>query len=390
MKVNSDFGRRKGICGLLLLLFAILLIGDVHPVSAASDSSYCYVRYYTRNGGREYKELRQKVRKGRTITLRTIPTETGQISLGWAKTKGGKVWRKQSSRVKITRNLNLYAIKKNRSVVVLCREDGRAYRTVSNEKGTAVFPLLDVGNGDMFLGWSKTKNRSSNPEYYAGDRIPSKTGTYYMVVFRQSQDQAPAVRATQNKFKRVYFVGDSRTYGMGVALGRAKPSDTVLICKRGEGLKWLQSTGFKQLYADVRKQPKDIKKAVIVNMGANDLWKNGMYSSYPEYMKKMAAKLKPYNCKMYYMSVNPVNSAMIKNYLGRVSRTEKQVRDFNRMIRTVICTRKGGYTYMDICSGLQKNGWISSKNNTGTYDGVHYSNETYLRIYDSCMEFLNK
>ena len=31
------------------------------------------------------------------------------------------------------------------------------------------------------------------------------------------------------------------------------------------------------------------------------------------YMKKVAAKLKKYNCKMYYLSVNPVNSAMIKS-----------------------------------------------------------------------------
>ena len=31
------------------------------------------------------------------------------------------------------------------------------------------------------------------------------------------------------------------------------------------------------------------------------------------YMKKAAANLKKYNCKMYYLSVNPVNSAMIKS-----------------------------------------------------------------------------
>ena len=50
---------------------------------------------------------------------------------------------------------------------------------------------------------------------------------------------------------------------------------------------------------------------------------------------------------MYYMSVNPVNSAMIKAY-GGTYRTEAQVAAFNKSIRMSLCSGSNNYfTYID-------------------------------------------
>lgn len=108
-------------------------------------------------------------------------------------------------------------------------------------------------------------------------------------------------------------------------------------------------------------------------------------------MTQVAKKLKAYNCDMYYLSVNPVNSAMIKNRTGAVTKSEAEVKRFNNMIYSTLCTgRNKSFTYINTYSNLLKYGWISDRYNNGIYDGVHYSNETYLRIYDYCIRTLNR
>ena len=58
---------------------------------------------------------------------------------------------------------------------------------------------------------------------------------------------------------------------------------------------------------------------------------------------------------MYYMPVNPVNSAMIMNCRGKYLRTEKLVDDFNRMIRRTLCSGKNKcYTYINSYDHFRK------------------------------------
>lgn len=346
------------------------------------------VSFYTSNGKKEYVSLRKSAYKGQTISLPSGSASSSVTNITWATSVNGKDRKKSGTKVKVTGNMKFYAVNTTSNSVVLCRQDGRAYRTVSNSNKTATFPSVDAGNGNMFLGWSKTKGKTSQPEYYAGDKIPTTTGNYYMVVFNKNMDHAPASLTTSTKFSKVYFVGDSRTNGMKTALGTNAPSNVEFIAENGMGLNWFQTEGFYQLYRDVRSQSKQTRKAVIINLGANDLKNSG---SYTKYMKAVAKKLKPYNCRMYYLSVNPVNSAMIKNYMGYATKTEAQVKAFNKMIYSSLCTGKSKtYTYINTCTNLQKYGWISSRNNTDNFDGVHYSNETYLRIYNYCMKYLNR
>lgn len=70
-------------------------------------------------------------------------------------------------------------------------------------------------------------------------------------------------------------------------------------------------------------------------MGVNDLiHRNGksidyrsVVSQYTSYMNSLSKKLKKYNCKLFYMSVNPVNTAM------KPTRKESEVRAFNNTLR---------------------------------------------------------
>jgi len=107
-------------------------------------------------------------------------------------------------------------------------------------------------------------------------------------------------------------------------------------------------------------------------------------------MKAVATNLKKnYNCEMYYLSVNPVNSAVIRANAGYV-RTEAQIASFNKTIYQKLCNgSKRSFTYINTCTNLQKYGWISNRFNTGVNDGLHYSTETTLRIYDYCIRKLN-
>ena len=351
------------------------------------------VRFYTANGKNEYRNLRKTVTYGSRIKLPSGFSNENYQFAGWSSKANGSVKYKAGTYGRVKANIKFYAVTQKSSGVKLYKNDGSYWKTiaVSKDKKT-VFPAATTGNGDMVLGWSRRKGKTSNPEYFTGDTIPNTSAKYYMVVFPQSKDTASATRATQKKYDFVYFVGDSRTAGMNTALnGKGqKPQAMKFIYRAGQGLQWFKSTGFSQLYTDVKSRPKTEKKAVIINLGVNDLQST---AAYVKYMKAVAQKLKAYNCTMYYMSVNPLNTAMITRYRGQSqgAKTEAKVQAFNKYIYSNLCYgRNGTYNYINTWASLRKNGWISSKNNTNTFDGLHYSNETYLRIYDYCMRVLNR
>ena len=241
----------------------------------------------------------------------------------------------------------------------------------------------------MVLGWSKTRGKHtlSASDYKAGARIPSKNGKYYMVLFKASMDRAPSVITRPTKFKRVYMVGDSRTVDTKRALKSSIPSNVTFIAQGGQGLAWFKREGYPSLIRSVSKRPRSERKAVIINLGVNDLDNS---KAYVTYMRKVSAALKKYNCRMYYLSVNPVNSAMIANSEDR-PRTEAQVSAFNKVIYQKLCSGKNrSFTYINTCSDLQKKGWSSNRHNAGIHDGLHYSDQTYLRIFNYCMKYLNR
>ncbi|MEI3496130.1 MAG: hypothetical protein V8R17_09660 [Blautia obeum] len=162
-------------------------------------------------------------------------------------------------------NLKFYAVQQkisDTSGIRLYKYDGTYWKTIRNTNGKATFPAVSLGTGNMVLGWSKTqgKNTLSSSDYKAGDRIPSKNGKYYMVIFGMSMDRAPAVITTPTKFDKVYCVGDSRTVYTQMALGASAPSNVEFIAKSGEGFTGSRAQDIKLLYRSVAKRPRTEKK----------------------------------------------------------------------------------------------------------------------------------
>lgn len=351
------------------------------------------VTFYSSDGSHKYSNKTKYKVEGQSLKLPPVPGGKNYKGIGWSEQHKGKKLHKPGNQVKVTGNMKFYAVNKKSTSVALCWPNGKVYKNLyTSQEKTSVFPAADVNtrDGDMVLGWSRRPGKTSDPEYYAGDRTPGKTGKYYMVVFPKTMDQKPAVLSKPEGYEHVYIVGDSRTVAVKNAVGMNKPDNLTFVAKSGGGIQWFKKYGYRALIRELDKQPRKSKKAVVMNWGANDL-RNP--SDYPRYMAKIARKLsKKYNCTMYYMSVNPINSAMIINCRGKYLRTEKQVDDFNRLIRTTLCSgKKKCYTYINSYDHFRKNGWISDiKNNSGVHDGTHYSVETSLRIYDYCIRFLNR
>lgn len=345
------------------------------------------VRYYTMNGSKEYTSLREQGYQGQVLTFPLHPTATGYKFLGWSTSINGKTVKKEGDSLRVTGNMKFYIVGKKITGVNLRKYDGTVWKVVDTSSGSETFPAVNLNSANMCLGWSRTKGKTTNPEYKAGDKIPTRTGNYYMVVFFSKQDRAPASIIKPTKHQMVYFVGDSRTVGLQLALGNSAPSNVDFVCKGNQGLDWFRQTGYRELLRKLSKQSRKTKKAVIINLGVNDM---SNINTYVVYMRKVSENLKQnYNCDMYYLSVNPVNSAMIRSY-GAGTRTEAQVAAFNKTIYQKLCSGSDrAFIYINTCTNLQKYGWSSNRYDAGIYDGLHYSVETTLRIYGYCIRKLN-
>ena len=325
------------------------------------------VRYYTMNGSKEYTSLREQGYQGQVLTFPLHATATGYKFLGWSTSINGKTVKKEGDSLRVTGNMKFYIVGKKITGVNLRKYDGTVWKVVDTSSRSATFPAVNLNSANMCLGWSRTKGKTTNPEYKAGDKIPTRTGNYYMVVFFSKQDRAPASIIKPTKHQMVYFVGDSRTVGLQLALGNSAPSNVDFVCKGNQGLDWFRQTGYRELLRKLSKQSRKTKKAVIINLGVNDM---SNINTYVVYMRKVSENLKQnYNCDMYYLSVNPVNSAMIRSY-GAGTRTEAQVAAFNKTIYQKLCSGSDrAFIYINTCTNLQKYGWSSNRYDAGIYDG---------------------
>ena len=150
----------------------------------------------------------------------------------------------------------------------------------------------------------------------------------------------------------------------------------------GEGLDWMKKYGEKELLNEISGMDDNAKPvAVIFNLGVNDLiHKNresisydSVASDYASYMNGLSRKLTARNCELFYMSVNPCNTAM------KSTRKESEIRGFNNRLRQRL---NGNFTWINSYSYLMRCGYTTRCEFRGyTDDGVHYSMRTYKRIY---------
>ena len=143
----------------------------------------------------------------------------------------------------------------------------------------------------------------------------------------------------------------------------------------------MKKYGEKELLNEISGMDDNAKPvAVIFNLGVNDLiHKNresisydSVASDYASYMNGLSRKLTARNCELFYMSVNPCNTAM------KSTRKESEIRGFNNRLRQRL---NGNFTWINSYSYLMRCGYTTRCEFRGyTDDGVHYSMRTYKRI----------
>lgn len=161
---------------------------------------------------------------------------------------------------------------------------------------------------------------------------------------------------TEKTGKVDYFVGDSRTVGMGAATG----TGSKCIAQVGEGYNWYVSTAEAQLKAKLKKKP---TATVVINFGVNDI------DNYKSYISKYKKLIKEYpKARIFIMSVNPVDSKYTWGYYS-YSTMKSKIKTFNKKMKAAFPNN-----YIDCHTYLTKNKFT-------TVDGIHYNTATYKKIY---------
>lgn len=250
----------------------------------------------------------------------------------------------------------------SQKVVIFHQADGSTIIRKADSNGKVTLPAIRNQTGYTFLGWS------TKPDI-----------------------QVNNLAAQLSEYSGIIFVGDSRTYFMQKTLLREYGKDAVakvsFVCKTGEGLSWFETAGERVMRSEIARLQSDSDKpvAVIFNLGVNDLSSHnsgngvdykGEANAYLARMNTLAEELES-DCRLFYMSVNPVNTAM------KPTRKEAQLRYFNDRLQSRLNKR---FQWIDTYKYLMKNGYSTYNEFKGNIDdGVHYSTCTYKRIYKYCM-----
>lgn len=156
-----------------------------------------------------------------------------------------------------------------------------------------------------------------------------------------------------NSVNRVIFIGDSRTVGMENSVGE---NNDTWSSKGSMGLKWMKQEGVPNIEGSIGNGT-----AVIILMGVNDLYQPDNYISYiNEKSSAWASK----GAHTYFVSVNPTERSY--NHLN------SQIDSFNQKLRAGL---NSNVSYLDCNSYLKSNGF-------STTDGLHYTIDTYNKIYN--------
>ena len=359
-------------------------------------SNYYNVEFFYGNGksNSAYKKLKKRVEEGTEIKLPLVPARNGYINKGWSTRKNPVVATSRKTYT-VRRNVKFYSVQVKAVKVTLYKESGDFYRSTTMAKGSVyTLPCVRNAAGYTFMGWSDKPKQSVNPQYEPEMEITVEEDMdLYAVVFRKSDEpDLPADKLPQwnnYKYKRVVFIGDSRTAYMENALKNAgaRTAGIEFISKVGGGLDWFKTVAYPKLYSIVKNETASIlakPTAVVINLGINDLENQ---NGYVLYMNSIAKELKKHNCELFFMSLNPVNRSMLKE-AGKKDRSEAKVRLFNNALRSALGAQ---YSYIDTYSKLKKEGYGFDSSSTGTGgndDGLHYTAKTYKRIFTYCMKTL--
>ena len=374
---------------------------------------------FFRNSGKSnasFQALEKTVTFGKKIRLPAVPEAEGYQGMGWTTERGSDTVKYQSGAViTVKKNCNFYAVYKKLKNITFYSCDGeQKLKTLYMDAGTAcVLPSVESPRGKTFLGWSTSPGQTTAPKYLAGQEvIVNKNRRLYAVCYPCNKEANLTEKELGvldlQKYTKVIFVGDSRTEQASRAFqalyGGENSSvfaNVSFVALSGSGLKWFRETGYENLKSEIGEGGTDERPiAVIMNHGVNDLKAGGPDREYVSTMLEVARELQPMNVKLFYMSVNPMNRADYEDFYSKYAmvaylKYEDRLLSFNQMLKQELCSG-GAYEYLDCFTYLMKTGFSydSGKKengiNSGKNDGIHYSVETYKRIYTYCIQMVNQ
>ena len=364
------------------------------------------IKYVDQDGttSSDLNALKKTLKEETVFVLPAIPEKVGYEPVCWRITINGQLKSlKAGTKITARGNYCFYANYKRKAdaQVILHTVNGKNSQAIYVKKGEKfTFPPMANPKGYTFMGWGSKKGMyvsETSPQTYhqAGTTITINGPTdFYAVLMNRSEEvnvtadrllgaKSPDVSA----YKKIFIVGDSRTERMSVALWKEginyNKKNVSFIRKEGSGLRWLKSDGYPNLIEAVNKVNSTDKRpiAVVFNHGVNDL---NSIDDYIAFYKSIAPTLKEMNCRLFIMSVNPVNSV---HNITKV-RPEEDVRYFNKKIKEEL---EGMYSFIDTYTWLMKTGYSTDAGyggDNGVDDGIHYTFKTYKRIYLRCLQFL--
>ncbi len=174
-----------------------------------------------------------------------------------------------------------------------------------------------------------------------------------------SSSGSSQAQSTNNSISKKIFIGDSRTVGMRNAVNS---STDTWSCLESIGLKWMKEHGVPNIKNKIGNG-----SAVIILMGVNDLYN---VSNYASYINSLYSQYSGKGAYFYFVSVNPTN--------GNYSHLSSGIQNFNKSIKSSLNSK---IKYIDTYSYLVSNGF-------NTTDGLHYTNDTYKKIYNYILKSL--
>lgn len=209
--------------------------------------------------------------------------------------------------------------------------------------GLAFFAKLESDDINRF--YTKVTKHHSNSSYQndSVDKVNSK-----------NKQKIHNQNIKKYAFERYVFVGDSRYRGMEYL---AEEND-IFICENGRGYDFLL-----EKLAEI-KSVCDENTALIIGLGVND---NGY--NIEKYVETLTDLADTMDCHIFYMLVNPVDEAVGASHGYSVS--NEKINTFNHTLMEQLDDRIG---IIDTNTYLYNEGF-------STQDGLHYTNETYEKIY---------
>ena len=318
----------KSYSKIILLIAALMLVMALLPMHSHAASAVKTRKIKMRVGQSIQLQLKDVTENLNWKSLNKKKLSVDSTGLITAKRKGTATVRVRYNGVKYNFIVTINKKKKNQSTNI---------RTVTMKlkKPATSIVSTDVADDEEELTTAK----------YAGLKTTA-TGSF-----------------AQNK---IIMVGDSRFVGMSASISNS----STWIAKISMGLSWLQETAAPKL---LKRKPANIDGwAVVFNLGVNDL---GNVNNYISYMNGLGEELRAKGATVYFMTVNPIDdkTAKKKGYQVR----NASVIDFNK--KMVAGLR--GFGIIDTYDELVFDGF-------STVDGVHYTADTYRKIYSYMYKYI--